>query len=68
MNSGDSQNEKRAQGRALVPLILKAVALAMGVVVVVLSAMKEIDRTSAVTMLGIGLVCMSLSALKNKDK
>ena len=67
MNSRDSRNAKKPQWKILVPLILKAVALAMGVVVVVLSAMKEIDRASAVTMLGIGLVCMSLSALINKE-
>ena len=39
----------------------KGVALAMGVAVVVLGAVNEIDMRSAVSMLGIGLACLALA-------
>ena len=50
--------------RALIDVILTGVALAMGVAVVVLSALKELDANSAMGMLGIGLACLAVSQLK----
>lgn len=44
-----------------VPLVLKAVALAMGVAVTVLTILNQVDAKSAVGMLGIGLACLSLT-------
>lgn len=44
-------------------LIFKAVALAMGVAVTVLSAMQQIPTHHAIAMLGIGLACLSLVAI-----
>ena len=52
----------------LVRLILKAVALAMGVAVTVLSAMKELDAASGAGMLGVGLACLAASALAKQDE
>lgn len=44
----------------IVDLILKAVALAMGVSVTVLSILGALDAQSAVGMLGIGLTCLAV--------
>ena len=48
-------------------LVLKAVPLAMGVAVVVTSVLGELDMTSGMTMLGVGLACVDISQLKKKD-
>lgn len=44
-------------------LIFKAVALAMGVAVTALSAMQQIPTHHAMAMLGLGLACLSLTAI-----
>ena len=49
-------------------LILMAVPLAMGIAVVALSALNQIDVLSAVALLGIGLVCLSFKALIDRQK
>ena len=43
--------------KSLVNLILKAVAVAMGVAVAVLSIIGELETKSAILMLAIGLSC-----------
>ena len=48
---------------ALVELVLKAVALAMGVGVVALTIMDEATPNDAVRLLGIGLACVALVQL-----
>ena len=45
----------------LITLVLKGIALAMGVAVVVLSFLNEIDTTSAIGMLGLGLACLAVT-------
>ncbi|SCY54810.1 helix-turn-helix domain-containing protein [Alkaliphilus peptidifermentans] len=49
-------------------LVLKAVAVAMGVAVVTLSALKQIEPSSAITLLGIGLTCCAIALLKENKK
>ena len=44
--------------------VCKAVALAMGVAVAVLTVLKAVDTGTAVGMLGLGLACLALSALQ----
>ena len=51
---------------SLAGLILKALPLAMGAAVVVLSALKALDVQSGMAMLGIGLFCMGLRQLKGR--
>ena len=51
----------------LITLVLKGVALAMGVAVVVLSFLNEIDTTSAIGMLGLGLACLAVTQFSHKD-
>ena len=48
---------------AIIDLVLKAVGLAMGVAVVVMSILGSADTNTLITLLGIGLFCLGLSAL-----
>lgn len=50
----------------LINLIFKAVALAMGIAVVVLNILNQIDIKSSIIMLGIGIACMAIYLLDNK--
>ena len=58
---GDSVTRKKAA--ALVDLVLKAVALAMGVGVVALTIMDEIEPRNALCLLGVGVACLALVQL-----
>ena len=51
----------------LINIILKAVPLAMGVAVTVTSILGELDMKSGFTMLGVGLACIGVYLLKQKD-
>ena len=51
----------------LINLIFKAIALAMGIAVVVLNILNQIDVKSSIVMLGIGIVCISIYLLDNKE-
>ena len=53
---------------AMLPLICKAVALAMGVAVVVLSILKQLDMHSGFGMLGVGLVALGILAFQNPQE
>ena len=46
----------------------RAVALAMGVAVAVLSFLDQIQTSSALGLLGIGLACLALSLLSGKEE
>ena len=48
-------------------IILKAVPLAMGVAVIVTSLLGELDIKSGFTMLGVGLACIGVYLLKQKE-
>ena len=50
-----------------ITLALKGVALAMGVAVVVLSVLNELETNSAISMLGLGLACLSATQFSKKD-
>ena len=52
----------------LINLILKAVALAMGIGVVVLNALDQIETKSSIIMLGIGMFCTGLYLLDNEKE
>lgn len=51
----------------IVDVAFKGVALAMGIAVVVLSIMKQIEMDSAITMLGIGLTSLAISSFPKKE-
>lgn len=53
--------------KAMMDLIFKVVPLAMGVAVVALSALKQLDVNGGLCMLGIGMFCMALGNLSEKE-
>lgn len=52
--------------REIISVIFKAVTLAMGVAVVVLSCMGSLDAQTAITLLGIGLACAGAAMLEKR--
>lgn len=65
-----SETKEAVQGNfsKIVPLALKAVALAMGVAVAVLSAMDQVEIKAAIGMLGIGVACLAAVQLSKTEK
>lgn len=64
----ESQNEARKDITPMINIIMKAIALAMGVSVVVLSILTELDVNSGIGMLGIGLACLAMTSLAKNEK
>lgn len=62
----EPKEETKMEFAPMLPMIMKAVALAMGVSVAVLSALGELDGTSGMGMLGIGLTCLAVVSLGEK--
>lgn len=63
-----SQDNGKKAVSPMIPMIMKAVALAMGVGVVVLSVLKELDVNSGFGMLGIGLSCLAMLSFSKKEE
>ena len=63
--SKDDASKKKID--EIIDVAFKGVALAMGIAVVVLSIMKQIEMDSAITMLGIGLTSLAISSLSKKE-
>ena len=59
--TGENMKENK-----ILKLALKGIAIAMGICVLVLSLLDEIDSDTAISMLSIGLVALSLIALSEK--
>jgi hypothetical protein len=51
----------------IVTLVLRAIALAMSVAVIVLSALKAATAETLVTLLGIGLFGLAITSLDTKE-
>ena len=52
----------------IVNIALIGVGLAMGICVIVTSILKQIDVNNAITMIGIGMSCLAVYLLKNKNE
>ena len=63
----DAENPSQSV-QDIVQLILKAVPMAMGVAVVVLSVIGELEIQTGFTMLGLGMCCISIVLLGEKRK
>ena len=61
----ESESPKKGSAE-IVETVLKALTLAMGVAVAVLSIMDAIDTKSAIIMLGIGLACVGINMMNDK--
>lgn len=69
MQTKDSTKKKDStEISEILDITLKGIALAMGIAVVVLSFLNQIEIKNAVSMLGIGLVCLALSQFPNKNR
>ena len=64
--SEDGATRKKAA--ALVELVFKAVALAMGVGVVALTIMDEVEPRNALGLLGVGVACLALVQLMHSGE
>lgn len=64
----ESHDETKKDITSMIHTIMKAIAVAMGVGVVVLSVFEELDANAGMRMLGIGLVCLALASLAKKDE
>lgn len=53
--------------KEIITTIFKAVTVASGIAVVVLSFMDQIDTNSAIPLLAIGVTCAGISLLQKKD-
>ena len=53
--------------RDVINLIFKAISLAMGIAVVVLNILDKIDTKSSIIMLGIGIACIGIYLLDEKE-
>ena len=60
------KDDSNTKFKDLLNLIFKAVALALGIAVVVLNVLNQIDVKSSIIMLGIGIVCIAIYLLDNK--
>lgn len=52
--------------RAITSLVFRALTLAMGVAVVVLSCLGTLEVQTAVSLLGIGLACVGIALLEKQ--
>lgn len=46
------------------PVVLKSIAVAMGVAVIVLNVLNSLPVNTAITLLGIGLAALAIAALQ----
>ena len=65
VKAGTNRNPKEGRLYDTLQLILKAVAVAMGVAAAVLSLMNKIEANSAAGMLGLGLACLAVAQLSD---
>ena len=67
MQVKSAPGEEEKKNTELPGLICRAVALAMGVAVAVLSFLKQVDSQSAIGMLAVGLTALAVSSFLKKD-
>ena len=63
-----SKNNSQENIGSLINLILKAVALAMGIALIILNVLNQIDVKSSIIMLSIALVCVAFYLFRNENK
>ena len=65
------QNVKKENNKsinAIISLVLRAIGVAMGIAVAVLSILGALDTRSAMVMLGIALASLAINSLSNDEK
>ncbi len=66
MQGEDKESPTGEKVQEIINLVLKAVPLAMGIAVTVLTILDKVETKSAMIMLGIGLACVALNLLQEK--
>jgi transcriptional regulator with XRE-family HTH domain len=66
MQSKKEENAPAGKVEEILEIAPKAVALAMGIAVTVMTIMNALDGKSGMIMLGIGLACVGISLLREK--
>ena len=64
MNAEPAPKNGGEKAEQVMDVVLKAVPLAMGIAVTVLSVLGEMDLQSGFSMLGIGIACLAIRELK----
>ena len=65
------QNVKKEKNKSIdtiISLVLRAIGVAMGIAVAVLSILGTLDTRGAMVMLGIGLASLAINSLSNDEK
>lgn len=57
----DTKKEENTKIAEMINLVCKGIALSMGIAVVVLSLLEELEIENALRMLGLGLACLAIS-------
>ncbi len=65
LNAQTKQDDNKID--EIINIALIGVSLAMGICIVVTSILKQIDMNNAIIMLGIGMSCLAIYLLKNKN-
>ena len=65
VNTKKEENTKTAE---MINLVCKGIAMAMGIAVVVLSLLEELETENALRMLGLGLACLAISQFSLNKK
>lgn len=67
LNAKAAPTATHKRASELIDVILKGISTAMGVAVVVLSVLGEIDTKSGFSMLGIGITCIGIYLLRDRN-
>ena len=67
VKTGTKENISKNKVDEIVDIAMKGIGIAMGIAVVALSVLGELETNSAFSMLGIGLASLSISSLKDKQ-
>ena len=65
LNAQTEQDNSKLED--IINIALIGVSFAMGICIIVTSILKQIDLNNAITMLGIGMSCLAIYLLKNKE-
>lgn len=64
----DTKKEENTKIAEMTNLVCKGIAIAMGIAIIVLSLLEELETENALRMLGLGLVCLAISQFSlNKE-
>lgn len=66
--AGKENTNDSCKVSGIVNIALKGIALAMGIAVVVLSFMNELETQNAISMLGIGLTCLAIAQFSQNER